>query len=88
MGIYVGIKPRTAKREVFESARTPTQSSHGKRYSSVIGPFRTVSGAEVMARYGRNNPHLQQVSDAEKMATKMRKEGWRRSGKWDAKRRD
>ena len=73
--IYVGVKG--AKRKVFRSAKTPTFASHGKRFAAVIGPFRTKAGAEAMAKYGRNNPHLQTVADAERMA-KKKKPGSRR----------
>jgi len=68
---YVGIT-RTGARKVFRSAKTPTQLSHGDKYVAVIGPFRTKAGADVMAKYGRNNPHLQTVSEAEKMAKQLK----------------
>lgn len=67
--IYVGL--RGSIREVFRSSQTPTFPSHGKRYNAVIGPFRTIGGAKVMAEYGRNNVHLQTVGDAEKMAKQL-----------------
>lgn len=70
---YVGIKG--SKREVFRSSKTPTAASHGHRFGGVIGPFTTVGGAEVMAKYGGNNPHLRDVADAERMAKRLRKEG-------------
>ncbi len=68
--IYVGVKG--IKREVFRVAQTPTSASHGKKYAAVIGPFHTIGGAKVMAEYGRNNPHLQTVGDAERMAKQLR----------------
>jgi len=68
--IYVGVKGST--RKVFRSEKIPTHQSHGDKYSAVIGPFRTKAGAEVMAKYGRNNPHLQTVSEAEKMAKQLK----------------
>ena len=68
--IYVGVKGTT--RKVFRSEQTPTKLSHGDKYNAVIGPFRSVAGAEVMAKYGRNNPHLQTVSEAEKMAKQLK----------------
>lgn len=68
--IYVGVKGTS--REVFRSVSTPTQKSHGEKYAAVIGPFRTVGGAKVMAQYGRNNPHLQTVADAERMAKQLK----------------
>lgn len=67
---YVGKSSKTGKREKFLSATKPTQQSHGKMYSYVIGPFKTKNGAIIMAKYGENNPHLQTVGDAEKMAKK------------------
>lgn len=35
---------------------------------AVIGPFRTVRGAEFMRQYGEGNPHCQTVGDAERLA--------------------
>lgn len=68
--LYVGLTKQGA-RKVFRTAKTPTQASHGDRFMAVIGPFRTVAGANVMAKYGRNNPHLQTVAEAEKMAKRQ-----------------
>jgi len=65
---YVGTKKPSRKFEVFLSAKTPTATSHGRRYGYVIGPFRTKAGASCMAKYGEGNPHLQTVSEAEKAA--------------------
>lgn len=64
--IYVGVKGVT--RKVFRSFTTPTKTAYGDRFSLVIGPFRTLRGAHFMADYGRNNPHLQTVQDAEELA--------------------
>lgn len=64
--IYVGVKGST--RKVFRSSTVPTSKSHGDRYNVVIGPFRTLRGAAFMADYGRNNPHIQSVRDAEELA--------------------
>lgn len=64
---YVGKKG--LKMTVFLSAETPTPGSHGP-YAAVIGPFRTKKGADFMAAHGLNNPHLQSVSDAERIANK------------------
>ena len=74
---YVGIKFRNEEKlrpiyEEFSSAETPTETSHGQLYGAVIGPFRTKAGARFMAMYGYNNPHLQCVADAERMANKDR----------------
>jgi len=66
MKIYVGVKGNI--RKVFRSFTPPTSKSHGDKYSAVIGPFKTLRGAAFMADYGRNNPHLQTVRDAEELA--------------------
>ena len=69
--IYVGIVSRETVRfsEVFRSERTPTRESTGLRYAAVIGPFRTMRGAEFMRDHGAGNPHCQSVRDAERLAT-------------------
>lgn len=64
--IYVG---KTGKRyDIFRSDITPEREQFGHLYRAVIGPFRTMAGARVMARYGEANPHLGSVRDAEAMA--------------------
>ena len=65
---YVGHKGETS--EVFHWKTTPTQDSHGHKYDYVTGPFNSSKGASIMARYGRNNPHLQTTTDADRMASK------------------
>lgn len=72
---YVGISDLGVKRETFTSYSEPTEKSHGHKYAAVIGPFRTKRGAEYMAKYGRNNPHLQHVDDAERLAAKEDRTG-------------
>ncbi len=69
--LYVGVNGR--RREVFRSTRTPTENSHGDRFKATIGPFRTLGAAKIMAEFGGNNPHLQTVADAERMAKARRK---------------
>lgn len=69
--IYVGLAPYTGRREVFRAASEPTEQSHGERFASVIGPFRTLRGAEFMRDYGRSNPHCQTVDDAERLAADL-----------------
>jgi hypothetical protein len=64
---YVGIN-NDGTREVFRAAN-PTEETHGQKYAAVIGPFKTKRAAEFMAKYGRSNPHLQTVADAERIAT-------------------
>jgi len=67
---YVGVNKGV--RKVFRSSHIPTAASHGRLYAAVIGPFRTKGGADVMAKYGGNNPHLQTVTEAEKMAKQLK----------------
>lgn len=65
--IYVGLKAGRND-EVFRSETEPTRQTHGHIYLAVIGPFRTVRGANFMAKYGCSNPHCTCVDDAEKLA--------------------
>jgi hypothetical protein len=67
---YVGLIGG-GKREVFRSATTPTNDSHGAQYLAVIGPFRTVRGANFMRDHGQGNPHCQCVADAERLAKRL-----------------
>ena len=43
MGVYIGYKK--GKAELFRSKEKPTKKSHGKKYNSVSGPFRTKKSA-------------------------------------------
>jgi hypothetical protein len=63
---YVGL--REGRRFVFNSPETPTVATHGSRYSSVIGPFRTKRAAILTAVTGGVNPHIRTVADAERIA--------------------
>ena len=67
---YVGIRVTDGQYERFQSDGTPVQETHGHIYMAAIGPFRTVRGAKFMAAYGRGNPHLQHINDAERLARK------------------
>jgi hypothetical protein len=67
MAIYLG-KRKQGDLILFRSAKIPTQESHGQRFTAVIGPFRSKVGASFFARYGRNNPHIRTVEDAERLA--------------------
>ena len=67
MKYYCGMKS-VDKWEVFRCNESPTYATHGRHYLAVIGPFRTKRGAQFMADYGYNNPHLQTVTDAEIVA--------------------
>lgn len=66
--IYVGY--RSGGMEVFRPAETPTEAAYGHRYPAVIGPFRTVRGAKAMVNFGRNNPHVRCVREAERVGKK------------------
>jgi hypothetical protein len=68
--IYLGIQGE--RREVFKANETPTTETHGARYSAVIGPFRTMRGAKFMQAHGANNPHCQNVAQAERLALKAK----------------
>lgn len=72
--IFVGCSYEDLKYKVFRSKTTPTEKSHGYSYKYIIGPFKTMRGAKFMAKYGKNNPHLQCVDDAERMAKYERKD--------------
>jgi hypothetical protein len=67
LGIYVGVNGIANFRELFRSNYKPSEASHGKKYGAVIGPFRTIRGAKAMVHFGGNNPHMQSVSDAERI---------------------
>ena len=67
MKYYCGLKSN-GEREVFRCAEMPTRATYGAHYWAVIGPFRTRRGAQFMAQCGYNNPHLQTVADAERIA--------------------
>jgi hypothetical protein len=66
--IYVGYCRTSLNMEKFSSAFQPTEKEYGEKYFAVIGPFITKRGADFMVKYGRNNPHIQIVSDAERLA--------------------
>jgi hypothetical protein len=53
--------------QVFQSAESPTEESHGHLYGAVIGPFPTARGACFMAWHGPNNPHCVSVAQAEQL---------------------
>ena len=63
--ICVGIRENGYRREVF---RPYDPNAYGNIYDYVVGPFKTLRGAEFMAKYGRNNPHCQTVDDAERLS--------------------
>jgi len=68
---YVGIRLVDGQYERFTSEGTPVRETHGNTYAAVIGPFRTVRGARFMVHYGKSNPHVQHVNDAERLAKRI-----------------
>ena len=69
---YVGRKQ--GRQMIFKSDTIPTRETHGHLYDSVMGPFRTKRGAMFQVAFGANNPHVQQVSDAERIAKRVANE--------------
>lgn len=66
---YVGHVKDSTKREAFKSESEPTNETHGIKYTCVWGPFRTKRGAAFGASWRAvNNPHVQSVADAERIA--------------------
>jgi hypothetical protein len=82
MSLYVGSHKRVSERqgystwEVFYSDTPPTEESHGHIFTYVIGPFRTRLAADIMCYVGQGNPHLQHTGDAERMAKRIRSQGY------------
>ena len=74
---YVGIRRADYRYERFTYSITPTLETHGSVYMAVIGPFRSKRGATFMAEHGSGNPHLQTVSEAERIAKANAKGGAR-----------
>ena len=66
--LYVGHPVKGGPYQVFRSTTTPTQKTHRDRFSFAIGPFRTKAAADLMAKYGKGNPHMQTVAQVEKLA--------------------
>ena len=54
----------------FDSISEPTQEVFGNRFFAVIGNFKTRRGQKFFTKYGKGNPHLQTVNDAEFYAKK------------------
>lgn len=68
VGVRLGLEEGTQERRMFTAPHEPTAQTHGHLYIYVIGPFRTKQAAALMAVFGGGNPHLQHVTDAERMA--------------------
>jgi len=66
--IYVGYGAFGMRCDLIRCADVPTAAEYGQRYGAVVGPFRTVRGAEFMRKHGDNNPHCRTVADAERLA--------------------
>ena len=75
MTYYLGRRPQGDLIR-FQAATTPTKASHGQRFTSAIGPFRTLLGLEWYFRYGQNNPHVITTEDAERFALTDNTGGW------------
>ena len=71
--IYMGVT-RELVREVFRATKTPSRKKYPE-YLYVVGPFRTVRAAKLMALIGSNNPHCTCVSQAEALAKLIAHEG-------------
>jgi hypothetical protein len=67
MPIYLG-RCKQGDLLQFHSLTIPTKETHGHLYTAVIGPFKSKVGASYFARYGRNNPQVRTVADAERLA--------------------
>jgi hypothetical protein len=68
---YVGVRREDGLRSAIRlpsDMGAPSERTHGRHYAAMIGPFKTKRGALWMATYGRNNPHVQHVDDAERLA--------------------
>jgi hypothetical protein len=73
MPYYLGRRPQ-GDWILFSSPRTPTRETHGHLYTCVQGPFRTRLAARWFNRYGRDNPHVHTVADAERLAREAARE--------------
>jgi hypothetical protein len=66
--LYVGLLPQGG-RSVFRSKTIPTSASHGTSFNAVIGPFRTLRAANLMAQRACTFPN---VAAAERAAKDMK----------------
>ena len=71
MKTYLGVRhlktESNSNRQIFKAKTEPTEKEY-PQFIYIIGPFKTLRGAEFMRDYGYNNPHCQHVNDAEKLA--------------------
>jgi hypothetical protein len=73
MAYYLGRRPQ-GDWVLFASPVTPTKETHGHLYTFAQGPFRTRLAARWFNRYGRGNPHVHTVADAERLAREAARE--------------
>jgi hypothetical protein len=73
MAYYLGKRPQ-GDWVLFASPVTPTKESHGHFYTCAQGPFRTRLAARWFNRYGRGNPQVRTVADAERLAQEAARE--------------
>jgi hypothetical protein len=73
MPYYLGKHPQ-GDWVLFSSACIPTKETHGHLYTCAQGPFRTRLAARWFNRYGRDNPHVCTMADAERLAHEAARE--------------
>jgi hypothetical protein len=69
--VYVGLK-RDGNREPFWSNLTPEYTSHGRRYTTVTGPFSCVDAAEWFCRNNWGTTVTQANAWAKKYKTEQK----------------
>lgn len=67
MAYYLG-RRKQGDLILFRSLRAPAKETHGTRFVSVIGPFKSKIGASYFARYGRDDPRIRTAEDVERLA--------------------
>jgi len=71
--IYVGTaRTETGlRKEIVRTTEFPTHRRYGSKFFALTGPFKTIRGAKALVHYGHHdNPHIQHVSDAERIGLK------------------
>ncbi len=71
--IYVGHNKDTSELDVIYTDATPESANEKgfESYSWLIGEFKTLRGARFYQTHGLNNPHVQNVNDAERIAKEI-----------------
>jgi len=67
MAYYLGRRPQ-GDWVTFQSKARPNRETHGMRFTSAIGPFKSRVAASWYHRYGRNDPRIRTPADAERLA--------------------